>query len=64
MIPGYRITTAALLLGDVVSVHRIRCSGNEQDISQCQIDFYTPLLSCDDRTVVALECEGRLRLWM
>ena len=59
---GYQITASALSLGDIVSVHQIRCSGNEKNISQCQLDFYTPLLSCDDRNVAGLECKGEIEI--
>ena len=56
---GYHIGSAAVLHGDTVLVQQISCSGNEMDISQCQISFHTPLSSCNARTVASLECQGK-----
>ena len=59
---GYRILDSTPSPSDVVLVHQISCFTNAEVISQCEVEFYTPLLECDQRSVVGLLCEGNHHL--
>jgi hypothetical protein len=44
------------LHSDLLTTRRISCSGNEPNVSQCNIQFNTQLESCSQRYVTALQC--------
>ena len=44
------------LHSDLLTIRQISCSGNELNVSQCNVQFYTQLASCSQRNVAALQC--------
>lgn len=50
--------TAPLKPGDIVTIYRVYCSGNDQNISQCALQFNTKSTQCDLRHSLGLECMG------
>lgn len=52
-----RSSTTRISPTDTVRVNRITCYGNRERISQCGVDFFTPLMSC--QRVANLWCEGK-----
>lgn len=44
------------LHSDLLTIRQISCSGNEPNVSQCSVQFYTQLTSCSHRSVAAMQC--------
>ena len=43
-----------------MAVYQITCSGDEEVISECGFEFFTPELTCDQQNVAGLRCKGTI----
>ena len=56
MIGSTTYTVGFDLHSDLLTIRQISCSGNEPNVSQCNVQFNTQLASCSQRIVAALQC--------
>ena len=59
LILEYKIFTTARSQSDTVLVSDIDCYNRQDFGPQCRIQFNTALVACNQRNVIALECEGK-----